>query len=96
MADPDVTLKGLLERSTVGTGHNTEYRLNNVTIEVDLSELGAVDESMEGMPVSVEGHFETRDHPELGASPYFKAHSARAGTFSDSGGGTSSAPPPPA
>ena len=39
MADPDVTLKGLLERNTAGTDHNTGYRLNDVTFEGDLSEV---------------------------------------------------------
>jgi hypothetical protein len=93
MADPDVTLKGVLRRYTPGLGHNTDYRLDNATIEVDLSEVEAVDESMEGMPISVEGHFETREHPELGARWVFKAHSAEPGAFSDAGGGPSSAPP---
>lgn len=40
MAEPDVDLKGLLERNTTGIGHTTAYRLDNVTIEVDLSEVG--------------------------------------------------------
>jgi hypothetical protein len=66
MADPDVTLKGILRRNTPGLGRDTEYRLDNATIEIDLSEVEAVDESMEDMPISVEGHFETREHPELG------------------------------
>jgi hypothetical protein len=37
MAEPDVDLKGLLERNTPGLGHTISYRLDNVTIEVDLS-----------------------------------------------------------
>ena len=62
MAEPDVDLKGLLERNTPGLGHTTSYRLDNVTIEVDLSEIGVVDESLtEGLPVSVNGHFETQE-----------------------------------
>ena len=93
MADPDVTLKGILRRNTPGLGHNTDYRLDNATIEVDLSEVEAVDESMDGMPISVEGHFETRENPELGARWIFKAHSAQPGAFSDAGRGPSSAPP---
>jgi hypothetical protein len=51
MAEPDVDLKGLLERNTPGLDHTTSYRLDNVTIEVDLSEVGGVDESLaEGLP----------------------------------------------
>jgi len=43
-----------------------------VTIEVDLSEVGEVDESR--LPVSVHAHFETRDNPETGPRWVFKAH----------------------
>jgi hypothetical protein len=93
IADPDVTLKGILRRNTPGLGHNTEHRLDNATIEVDLSEVDAVDESLKGMPMSVEGHFEPREHPELSARWVFKAHSAQPGVFSDACGGLSSAPP---
>lgn len=85
MADPDVTPKGILERNSPGLGHLTGYRLDDATIEVDLSEIPAVDESLVGMPMNLEGHFETREHPELGASPYFKAHRANPGAFSDAG-----------
>jgi hypothetical protein len=75
MAEPDVDLKGLLERNTPGLGHTTSYRLDNVTIEVDLSEVGVVDESLaEGLPVTVNGHFETQDNPETGSRWVFKAH----------------------
>lgn len=95
MADPDVALKGLLERNTEGIGHTTGYRLNNVTIEVDLSKVEAVDESLEGMPITLRGHFEIREHPEHGARWIFKAHSAEPGAFAE-GGGMSSAPPPSA
>ena len=93
---PDVTLKGIFRRNTPGLDHNTEYRLNDATIEVDLSEVEAVDQSMEGMPISVEGRCETRENPELGTRWVFKAHSAQAGAFSDAGGGTTSVPSPPA
>jgi hypothetical protein len=96
MAHPDVALKGILRRNTPGLDHNTEYRLNDATIEVDLSEVEAVDQSMEGMPISVEGRCETRENPELGTRWVFKAHSAQAGAFSDAGVGTASVPPPPA
>jgi hypothetical protein len=96
MAHPDVTLKGILRWNTPGLGHDTKYRLDNATIELDLSEVEAVGESMEGMPINVEGHFETRENPELGTRWVFMAHSAQAGAFSDAGGSASSAPPPPA
>ena len=94
MAEPDVDLKGLLERNTVGIGHTTAYRLNNVAIEVDLSEVEDVDESLtEGLPVSVNGHFETQDNPETGARWVFTAHSLRQEV---TGGGPLTGPPPPA
>ena len=70
MAKSDVNLMGLLERNTAGIGHTTAYRLDNVTIEVDLSEVGDVNESLaEGLPVSVNGHFETQNSPETGVRP---------------------------
>ena len=95
MAEPDVDLKGLLERNTAGIGHTTAYRLDNVTIEVDLSEVGEVDESLaEGLPVSVNGHFETQDNPETGTRWVFKAHSLRQEVAG--GGGPLTGPPPPA
>lgn len=46
MAEPEADLKGLLARNTPGLGHTTAYRLDNVTIEVDLLEVGEVDESL--------------------------------------------------
>src|SRR3712207_3246479 len=95
MAEPDVDLKGLLERNTPGLGHTTGYRLDNVTIEVDLSEVGAVDESLaEGLPVTVNGHFETQDNPETGARWVFKAHSLHQDVAG--GGAPLTRPPPPA
>ena len=95
MAEPDVDLKGLLERNTAGLGHTTAYRLDNVTIEVDLSEVGTVDESLaEGLPVSVNGHFETQDTPETGTRWVFKAHSLHQEVAG--GGGPLEGPPPPA
>lgn len=93
MANADVTLKGILRKSsTPALGHNTGHRLDSPTIEVDLPGVEAVDEGMDGMPISVEGHFEAREHPELGTRWGFKAHSAQTGGFSDAGGGPSSAP----
>jgi hypothetical protein len=91
MAEPDVDLKGLLERNTPGLGHTTSYRLDNVTIEVDLSEVGVVDESL---PVTVNGHFETQDNPEMGPRWVFKAH--RFHQEVAGGGAPLTGPPPPA
>jgi hypothetical protein len=92
--EPDVDLKGLLERNTPGLGHITSYRLDNVTIEVDLSEVGGVDESLaEGLPVTVNGHFETQDNPETGARWVFKAHSLHQDVAG--GGAPLTGPPPP-
>jgi hypothetical protein len=95
MTDPDVTLKGILRRNTAAAGGEAaEWRIDNATIELDTSEVAALDESLEGMPINVRGHFETRERGELGARWVFKAHSAEAGAFSGRGGGTSSTPPP--
>jgi hypothetical protein len=79
MADPDATLRGILERNTAAAGVGTAaYHLNHVTIELDASEVGYLGEGLEGLPVSVEGHFETREHPESGTRWIFKAHALRA------------------
>lgn len=96
MIDQDATLRGILERNTaIAIGDEApSYHLNHVTVELDASEVGAVDESLEGLPISVEGHFETREHPESGTRWVFKAHFIR----QDAPGseGPLSAPPPPA
>lgn len=92
MADTTATLKGILERNLAAeTGG---YHLNHVTLEVDMSEVGAVDESLEGLPISVEGHFEAREHPESGTRWVFKARSVQQAV--PGRGSTHSAPPPPA
>ncbi len=97
------TLRGILERNeAIALADPTAgYHLNHVTIELDLSELptGAedtLDESLEGLPVSVEGRFETREHPESGVVRWiFKAREIRQEVPGDMGGPLS-APPPPA
>ena len=66
MADPDAP-KGILERNTaavVAGGETAGYHLNHVTVAIDTSEVGPLDEGLEDLPVSVEGSFETREHPE--------------------------------
>ena len=74
MADRDATLRGILEKNKAATGAGTAaYHLNHVTIELDASGVGAIDEGLEGLPVSVEGHFEMREHPESGTRWVFKA-----------------------
>ena len=79
MADPDATLRGILERNAAAAGAGTAaYHLNHVTIELDASEVGALGEGLEGLPVSVKGHFEAREHPESGTRWIFKAHALRA------------------
>ena len=79
MADPDATLRGILERNAAAAGAGTTaYHLNHVTIELDASEVGALGEGLEGLPVSVEGHFEAREHPESGTRWIFKAHALSA------------------
>lgn len=97
------TLRGILERNeAVALEDPTAgYHLNHVTIELDLSELtagaeGTLDESIEGLPVSVEGRFETREHPESGVVRWvFKAREVHQEVPGDRGGPLS-APPPPA
>lgn len=87
--DRGATLRGILERNEAAG-----YYLNHVTIEVDMSEVGTVDEGLEGLPISVEGRFEERDHPESGARWVFKAHSVQADVPGSSA--PLSGPPPPA
>ena len=98
MADPDATLRGILERNeaaAVAGGETAAYHLNHVTIELDTSEVGTREAGLEGLPVSVEGSFETREHPESGTRWVFKAHAVR-GNVPGSEGPPLSAPPPPA
>ena len=92
MAGPEVTLVGTLQRNMTEGPEGAGYRLNNVTVEVDMSEVGALDPDLEGQPVSVEGRFETREHPESGRRLVFKARAANA-RFAG-GGGPESTPPP--
>jgi hypothetical protein len=96
MADPNAALRGILERNTAAAigGETAGYHLNHVTIELDVSEVGALDESLEGLPINVEGHFEAREHPQSGTRWVFKARSVQADVAG--GGGPLSAPPPPA
>jgi hypothetical protein len=84
MADPDATLRGILERNAAAAGAGTAaYHLNHVTIELDASDIGALGEGLEGLPVSVKGHFEAREHPESGTRWIFKAHALRADVPAD-------------
>ncbi|MDQ3912149.1 MAG: hypothetical protein M3305_10350 [Actinomycetota bacterium] len=84
MADRDATLRGILEKNKAATGAGTAaYHLNHVTIELDASGVGAIDEGLEGLPVSVEGHFEMREHPESGTRWVFKAHLLRGAVPAD-------------
>ena len=96
MAGPDAVLRGILERNMAAAaeGETAGYHLNHVTVEIDVSELDLVDEGLEGLPISVEGRFETREYPE-GARWVFKARSVR-GEVPGSGGPPLSAPPPSA
>ncbi len=78
MTEPDAALRGILERNVVAAveGETAGYHLNHVTIDIDVSEVGPLDTGLEGLPVSVEGRFETRQHPE-GTRWVFKARSVR-------------------
>ncbi len=97
MVDPGAPLRGILERNIAAAvgSESAGYHLNHVTIEVDTSEVGPLDEGLEGLPMSVEGRFETREHPEGGTRWVFKARLVHL----DAPGGEGpplSAPPPPA
>ena len=96
MAHTEAALKGILERNVAAavSGETAGYHLNHVTIELDVSEVGDLDESLEGLPISVEGHFETREHPESGTRWVFKARSVHQDV--PGRGGPLSGPPPPA
>lgn len=96
MAEPEA-LRGILERNmaAVVDGEDVVYHLNHVTIEIDTSEVGLLDEGLEGLPVSVEGSFETREQPEGSARWVLKARSIHQ-DVPGSGGPPLSAPPPPA
>src|SRR3954447_11094024 len=98
MIDPNsVALRGILERNEAVAASDegtAGYHLNHVTIELDTSEVGPLDEDLEGLPVSVEGRFEMREHPESGTRWIFRAYSV--GQDVPGGGGPFSSPPPPA
>lgn len=76
MADTGASLRGILERNMAAAlgGETGGYHLNHVAIELDLSEVGILDEGLEGLPITVEGHFEAREHPQSGTRWVFKAH----------------------
>lgn len=75
MAEPDVTLSGTLEGGVAAIGgETTGYNLNDVSIEIDMSEVGNADQ-LQGNSISVEGHFEVKEGVERGNYWIFKAHS---------------------
>ncbi len=80
MADTEAALRGILERNMAAavSGETAGYHLNHVTVELDTSEVSILDEGLEGLPISVEGRFETREHPEGSIRWVFKARSVRA------------------
>jgi hypothetical protein len=66
MAGTDAApLRGILEKNEAG-GETAGYHLNHVTVEIDASEAAGLEEAAEGVPVSLEGSFETREHSESG------------------------------
>jgi hypothetical protein len=94
MADPSATLRGILEKNISAAADETSgYHLNHVTIELDVSEAGPLDENLEGLPISVEGRFEVREHPQSGARWVFRVSSIQADV---AGGGPPLSAPPPA
>lgn len=94
MADQDAVLRGILERNMAAAeSASAGYHLNHVSIEIDVSEISLVDEGLEGLPISVQGSFETREHPESGTRWVFKARSVQADV--PGSGAPLSAPPPP-
>ena len=95
MADSTAALRDILERNISAVDDETGgYHLNHVTIDLDVSEVGALDENLEGLPISVEDHFEVREHPQSGTRWVFRASSVQADVAD--GGLPLSAPPPPA
>ena len=92
MEDQNAVLRGIFERNVAALDDpGGGYHLNHVTIELDLSEANTPDEGAEGLPVSVEGRFETREHPESGTRFVFVARRVRQGTPVDEGGEPSGA-----
>ena len=93
MTDLTATVRGILERNISALGDETGgYHLNHVTIDLDVSEVGLLDENLGGLPISVEGRFEVREHPQSGTRWVFRARSVQADV---AGGPPLSAPPPP-
>lgn len=95
MADPDVTMKGILGvNDTAPPSETAGYYLDHVAIEVDMSEIEGLNPGLEGLPINVEGHFEVRedDNPDSPIRWVFKAHRAYQ-DFGGAGGMSSLAPP---
>ena len=95
MADPDVTMKGILGvNDPAPPNETTGYYLDHVAIEVDMHEMEGLNPGLEGLPINVEGHFEVRgdENPDSPVRYVSKAHRA----YGDVGnaGGMSSVPPP--
>ena len=95
MADPDVTMKGILGvNDTSPPNENSRYYLDHVAIEVDMSEIESLNRGFEGLPINVEGHFEVREdeNPDSPIRWVFKAHRVHQ-DVGGGGGGMSSASP---
>ncbi len=96
MADPGVTVKGILGvNDSAPPNETTGYYLDHVAIQVDTSEIEGLDRGLEGLPINVEGHFDVRED-ENPASPVrwiFRSHRVHQ-DVGGGGGGMSSTPPP--
>ena len=95
MADPDVTMKGILGvNDSAPPNGTTGYYLDHVAIEVDVPEMEGLNPGPEGLPINVEGHFEVHggENPDSPVRYVSKAYRA----YGDPGnaGGMSSVPPP--
>ena len=96
MADPDVTIKGILGvNDTSAPNENTGHYLDHVALKVNMSEVQGLDRSLEGLPINVEGHFEVREdeNPDSPIRWVFRAHRVHQ-DVGGGGGGMASVPPP--
>ena len=76
MTEPDVNIIGTLQVGVLAAAFQTTgFRLHNVTIMLDVSDLedGGI---LHGRRVKLNGHFETAEDLESGRRWVFKAHQA--------------------
>ena len=73
---PDITLKGRLKGGILGIGgETTGYLLENVTIEIDMSQVENA-KQLDGKEIRAEGEFDPEHYIERGDVWIFRAKSA--------------------